>query len=107
MWGASVFEIPDDEVDILDKSEGYSPGRAREKNAYERRQLDVFRQESNASAITVWTYVVVNKLKSAPKPSAEYKATILAGARFTGNCQQTMLEILGPESSFASTHCNA
>jgi len=80
VWGV-VFEIPDDEVNVLDKSEGYSPGRGREKNAYERFQLDVFRQGSNASPITVWTYVVVNKLKSAPKPSAEYKATILAGAR--------------------------
>ena len=36
VWGV-VFEVPDDEVDVLDKSEGYSPGRAREKNAYERR----------------------------------------------------------------------
>jgi cation transport regulator ChaC len=80
VWGV-VFEIPDDEVNVLDQSEGYSPGRAREKNAYERRQLNVFRQVSNASPITVWTYVVVNKLKSSPKPSAEYKATILAGAR--------------------------
>ena len=81
VWGV-VFEIPDDEVNVLDKSEGYSRGRAREKNAYERRQLDVFRQGSNASPITVWTYVVVNNLKSPPKPSAEYKATILAGARY-------------------------
>jgi hypothetical protein len=80
VWGV-VFEIPDGEVDVLDKSEGYRPGRAREKNAYERRQLDVFRQGTSASAITVWTYVVVDKLKSPPKPSAEYKATILAGAR--------------------------
>ena len=80
VWGV-VFEISDDEVNVLDKSEGYSRDRDREKNAYERRQLDVFRQGSNAPAITVWTYVVVNKLKSPPKPSAEYKATILAGAR--------------------------
>ena len=80
VWGV-VFEIPEDEVNVLDKSEGYSPGRAREKNAYERRKLDVFGQGSNASAITVWTYVVVNKLRSPPKPSAEYKATILTGAR--------------------------
>jgi gamma-glutamylcyclotransferase len=80
VWGV-VFEIPDDEVNVLDTSEGYSPGRAREKNAYERRQLDVFRQGSNASATTVWTYVVVNKLKSPPKPSAVYKAIILAGGR--------------------------
>ena len=80
VWGV-VFEISDDEVNVLDKSEGYSRDRDREKNAYERRQLDVFRQGSNASPITVWTYIVVNKSKSPPKPSAEYKATILAGAR--------------------------
>lgn len=47
VWGA-VFAIPNFEVDELDKSEGYRPRRYRDKNAYERRQFEVFYQGDNA-----------------------------------------------------------
>lgn len=80
VWGP-VFAIPNDEIDELDKSEGYRPRRHRDENAYERRQFEVFRQGDNARPITVWTYFVVNKLKSLPRPSVEYKAILLNGAR--------------------------
>jgi len=70
VWGP-VFAIANDEIDELDKSEGHRPRRHRDENAYERRQFKVFRQGDNAQLITVWTYFVVNKLKSPPRPSAE------------------------------------
>jgi gamma-glutamylcyclotransferase len=80
VWGA-VFAIPSNEFGELDKSEGYCRRRHQGKNAYERRRFEVLRQGDNASRITVWTYFVVNKLKSPPRPSAEYKETLLNGAR--------------------------
>jgi gamma-glutamylcyclotransferase len=80
VWGA-VFEIPNDEIGELDKSEGYRVGRPREKNSYERRLLDVICQGSGKSRITVSTYFVVEKSKYPLKPSIEYKAKILDGAR--------------------------
>ena len=80
VWGV-VFVIPENEFDELDKSEGYRQGRDRAKNAYDRCQFEVVLQDDSASPITVWTYFVVNKLKSPPKPSAEYRTTFLNGAR--------------------------
>jgi gamma-glutamylcyclotransferase len=47
VWGA-VFTIPNDEIDELDKSEGYRRGRHRDENAHERRQFEVFRQVDDA-----------------------------------------------------------
>jgi gamma-glutamylcyclotransferase (GGCT)/AIG2-like uncharacterized protein YtfP len=80
VWGV-VFEIPSDEMDELDKSEGYRLGRARELNAYDRSQFEVIGKEDASSPIAVWTYFVVSKSNSELKPSVEYKALILDGAR--------------------------
>jgi gamma-glutamylcyclotransferase len=80
VWGV-VFDIPNDEIDKLDQSEGYRPERAREKNAYERCQLEVICQEDANSPIAVWTYFVVSKSNLPLKPAVEYKALILDGAR--------------------------
>jgi gamma-glutamylcyclotransferase len=76
-----VFEIPDDEIGELDKSEGYRVGRDREKNSYERRQLDVICQGKDRSPIAVLTYFVVKRSTSTLKASVEYKSQILDGAR--------------------------
>ena len=83
VWGV-VFDIPNDEIGQLDKSEGYRPERARELNAYERSQLEVICQENANSPIAVWTYFVVSKSKLPLKPAVEYKALILDGARHWG-----------------------
>ncbi len=82
-WGV-VFDIPNDEIDQLDKSEGYRPERARELNAYERSQLEVTCQEDANSPIAVWTYFVVSKSNLPLKPAVEYKALIIDGARHWG-----------------------
>ena len=47
VWGA-LFEIAEREVPVLDKSEGYQPGRA--KNAYERVKILVHTSDSSVSA---------------------------------------------------------
>jgi gamma-glutamylcyclotransferase len=80
VWGA-VFEIRDDEIGELDRREGYQAEREREKNSYERRQLDVICQSDSKSPIAVLTYFVVERSKSPLKPSVEYKSQILDGAR--------------------------
>lgn len=83
--------------------EGYCRKRDRGKNAYERRQFEVLRQGDNASPITVWTYFVVNKLKSPPRPSAAYKATLLNGARHWRLPAHYIDELEGIDSSATPT----
>jgi gamma-glutamylcyclotransferase (GGCT)/AIG2-like uncharacterized protein YtfP len=80
VWGV-VFDIANDEIGELDKSEGYRPERARELNAYERSQIEIIRQEDANSPIAVWAYLVVSKSNLPLKPTVEYKALILDGAR--------------------------
>jgi gamma-glutamylcyclotransferase (GGCT)/AIG2-like uncharacterized protein YtfP len=83
VWGV-VFDIPNNEIGQLDKSEGYRSERARELNAYERSQMDVICQEEAKSPIAVWTYFVVSRSNLPLKPNGEYKALILDGARHWG-----------------------
>jgi gamma-glutamylcyclotransferase len=83
VWGV-VFDIPNDEIGQLDKSEGYRLGRARELNAYERSPLQVIPREAANSPISVWTYFVVKKSDLPLKPTVEYKSLILDGARHWG-----------------------
>ncbi len=80
VWGA-VFQIDETEIGVLDKSEGYQPGRQRTKNAYERYEIQVERAGEGQELLTVWTYTVVTKIEPNPKPSQEYKQLILDGAR--------------------------
>lgn len=80
VWGA-VFQIDETEIGALDKSEGYQPGRLRERNSYERIELHVFREGKDGEPLSVWTYLVVKKLDPNPKPTAEYKLLIVEGAR--------------------------
>ena len=80
VWG-TVFQIGEDEIGILDKSEGYRPGRSREENAYERGEMVVQQEGDLHAPVKVWTYAVVNKLISHQKPSREYKQLLLDGAR--------------------------
>ena len=80
VWGA-VYEITETEISVLDRSEGYRPGRSRLENAYERTQIHVEPHGSAQGPLAVWTYAVVSKLTPNPKPSREYKQLILEGAR--------------------------
>lgn len=80
VWG-TVFEIDENEIGALDKSEGYRTGRPRAENAYERSELHVQRSDEGQEALAVWTYTVVTKLAPNPKPSEVYKQLVLDGAR--------------------------
>lgn len=80
VWG-TVFQIDETEIGVLDKSEGFRPGRQRTENAYERNEMHVERAGEGRQPLAVWTYTVVTKLDPNPKPSQEYKQLILDGAR--------------------------
>ena len=83
MWGM-VYEIDEPEIAILDECEGFRPGRARNENAYERVEIDVWKNGADGAAQRLWTYVVVQKLDPCPRPSADYKRLMVGGARRWG-----------------------
>jgi len=83
VWGM-VYEIAEPDIATLDECEGFRPGRARQENAYERIEIDVWGNGTDAGAQRVWTYVVVQKLDPCPRPSAEYKRLMVDGARRWG-----------------------
>ena len=83
VWGM-LYEIHEAEIDVLDECEGFRPGRAREENAYERVEIDVWKTGTPVYPERVWTYMVVRKLDPCPRPSAEYKRLMVGGARHWG-----------------------
>lgn len=78
VWGV-VYEISEQDIGSLDKSEGYRPGRA--ENAYDRREHKVFKSDDEQSALRVLIYFA-NQQENPPLPNQEYKDQILKGARF-------------------------
>jgi len=78
VWGV-VYEIAEQDVGLLDKSEGYRPGR--ENNAYVRGERHVFMDGDKESPLAVMIYFALPE-KNPPLPSKEYKEQILKGARF-------------------------
>lgn len=79
-WG-TVFEIAETEIGLLDKEEGYRPGRALEDNSYVRRECHVFRDGDAAQPLLVAVYFG-NPQPSPPLPNGEYKKLLVEGARF-------------------------
>lgn len=77
VWGV-VYELSNADVDSLDTSEGYRPGR--DKNSYWRRGCRVFLDGDGGRPIQVATYFAERQLKP-PPPSQEYKKLIVEGAR--------------------------
>jgi len=76
LWGA-IYDISDADVEQLDKSEGYFPGR--QKNSYWRRECTVL-VGTQEQALTVATYFADPEL-NAPLPNQRYKDLIVQGAR--------------------------
>jgi gamma-glutamylcyclotransferase (GGCT)/AIG2-like uncharacterized protein YtfP len=83
VWGM-LYEIDEAEIGFLDECEGFRPGRTREENAYERVEMEVWKTGTHVNPQRAWTYVVVRKLDSCPRPSAEYKRLMVDGARQWG-----------------------
>jgi gamma-glutamylcyclotransferase len=74
VWGV-VYHINDEHKPALEKAEGV-PVRA-----YEQATLSVHPDGDDAQHIKVITYAVVTKETPCPKPSEEYKARIVNGAK--------------------------
>ena len=79
MWGA-VYELTQEDLARLDKSEGFiQVGSLR--NAYERRQCEVFPDGREDCPLTVFTYFAIRE-DNPPLPAWAYREQIIAGAKF-------------------------
>lgn len=74
VWGV-VYQIKDEERAALDKAEGVAV------RAYKSISVEVHPEDVQARPIKALTYVVVKKEDPQPKPSAEYKAMLVNGAK--------------------------
>ena len=79
VWGV-VYQIDELDIEKLDQSEGYAPGRA--KNAYQRIECIVYEDGDMDRPITAMTYEVVAKAATTILRNQEYKALIVNGARY-------------------------
>jgi gamma-glutamylcyclotransferase (GGCT)/AIG2-like uncharacterized protein YtfP len=80
VWGV-VYEIPDTEIGLLDKREGYRPGRDRKDNQYVREERHVLRDGDENQPLLVAIYFG-NAQPNPPLPDADYKKLLVDGASF-------------------------
>jgi gamma-glutamylcyclotransferase (GGCT)/AIG2-like uncharacterized protein YtfP len=80
IWGA-VFEISDAELERMDESEGYRPGRPLSENSYVREQREAYRDGKKDDPLLVWLYFA-NRQPNPPLPNTAYKRQLVEGARF-------------------------
>lgn len=80
VWGI-VYKILDTEIAMLDKCEGFQPGREQHKNAYVREERHVWRDGDREEPLLVHVYFA-NQQKDPPPPNAAYKKLIVDGARY-------------------------
>ena len=92
IWGV-VFDICEADLERLDESEGYAPGRAVDANSYFREQRPVYRDGDENQPLQVWLYFA-NREPNPPLPNASYKKQLVDGARYWRLPQeyQTQLE---------------
>lgn len=74
VWGV-VYQIKEEDHAKLDKAEGVAV------HAYKPISVEVYPEGDDSQAIKALIYVVVKKKEPNPKPSAEYKAMLLNGAK--------------------------
>ena len=82
IWGV-VFDISESDLEPLDESEGYAPGRPLSLNCYVRQQRQVCREGIRDKPMLVWLYFA-NQQPNPPLPNAAYKKQLVDGARFWG-----------------------
>ncbi len=80
VWGV-VYQIPDTEIAMLDKCEGFTPGRKREENDYVREERHVYRDGDEKQPLLVHAYFA-NRQDNPPLPSTKYKQLIVEGAEY-------------------------
>jgi gamma-glutamylcyclotransferase len=78
VWGV-VYEIAEPDIDGLDTCEGFRPGRT--TNSYHRRECIVSLDGDDTKPLAVATYFAERQVNP-PRPNAEYKNLIVAGARY-------------------------
>ena len=74
VWGV-VYKIKEEERTALDKAEGVAV------HAYKPVSVEVYPEGDDTRRLKALTYVVVKKEDPHPKPSAEYKAMLVGGAK--------------------------
>ena len=74
VWGV-VYQIKDKDRAALDKAEGVAV------HAYKPISVEVCPEGDDTRRIKTLTYIVVKKEDPHPKPSAEYKAMLVGGAK--------------------------
>jgi gamma-glutamylcyclotransferase (GGCT)/AIG2-like uncharacterized protein YtfP len=82
VWGV-VYEITPQDLERLDRFEGYRPNRLPHENAYNRdeRELQLADREIGTSRVMVY---LATRQANASLPNQEYKRLIVSGARHWG-----------------------
>lgn len=80
VWGV-VYRITETDLRDLDKNEGYQLNR--KDNAYFRNEWEVFIGGDPNQPLIVWIYIA-NFQPSPPRPSEDYMAVIIGGAKQRG-----------------------
>jgi gamma-glutamylcyclotransferase (GGCT)/AIG2-like uncharacterized protein YtfP len=79
VWGA-VFDIHETDIGLLDKAEGYRPGRKREENSYVREERHVLRDGDKHRPLLVSVYFGIPQ-ENPPLPNSDYKRLLVGGAK--------------------------
>jgi gamma-glutamylcyclotransferase (GGCT)/AIG2-like uncharacterized protein YtfP len=78
VWGV-VYQIEETDTGRLDRSEGYSPGRAH--NCYCREERRVLADGEPGKPMNTWVYFA-EKESNPPLPNSRYKGLIVEGGKF-------------------------
>jgi gamma-glutamylcyclotransferase (GGCT)/AIG2-like uncharacterized protein YtfP len=79
VWGV-VYELPENELEHLDKSEDFRPGRPNDQNEYTRENHHVWREGAAKRPLLVSLYRG-HPQPNPPLPDCDYKKLIVEGAR--------------------------
>jgi gamma-glutamylcyclotransferase (GGCT)/AIG2-like uncharacterized protein YtfP len=79
VWGV-VYELPENELEHLDKSEDFRPGRPNDQNEYTRENHYVWREGDAERPLLVPLYRG-HPQPNPPLPDCDYKKLIVEGAR--------------------------
>jgi gamma-glutamylcyclotransferase (GGCT)/AIG2-like uncharacterized protein YtfP len=81
VWGV-VYEIAETEIGVLDKVEGFQPGRDRAANSYVREQRHVLRDGDEKDPQLISLYIGNPLPNPPPPPNAAYQELLVNGAKY-------------------------
>jgi gamma-glutamylcyclotransferase (GGCT)/AIG2-like uncharacterized protein YtfP len=79
VWGV-VYELPENELENLDKDEDFNPGRPYDQNEYSREKSYVWREGDAKRPLLVSLYRG-HPQPNPPLPDCDYKNLIVKGAK--------------------------